>query len=174
MSVYDLATKEGWIQNDDLYNGSKIYILNKSAGFGRDSNVTYSPTTKVNISASGEVVGDLTNLTRRSGHNTYNGVTPLTIQVSGIIDKNNLSGLPDGSITMTPGILHTIILNGHKQFRYWDGKFCQSWEEDPHSDTQKPYGSATGIPVVITGWSADTGDSENIYTYSISLREDRD
>lgn len=170
---------EGWLKQDGLFgSGVKIYLGIENVTWNRGNLINYTPVTKISVSPqSTEVnIGDSANLNRRKGINTYNGVGPLTISLSGTIDLYQLGSLSPSVYTITPGILQTMIFNGHRTYRYWDQRIGSSWASDPNplGFVQKPYSEANGIPVVIIDHSITAGTSDNLLDYTLILREDKE
>lgn len=165
---------EAWLQQDDLFSGSKIYLLATSVVYNQQSLTAYSPTTKVDPSVqAGETsVGDSVNYNRRKGQNSYDGINNINFSINGDIDLNNLGSI-NSYQTITPGILFTCFANGNKTFRFYDGKIGSAWINDPTSGVQSPYNSSTGIPVVLVDYNITAGESDNILSYSLTLREDK-
>lgn len=168
--MVDFENRTGWIQNDDLFSGEKIYLHDATVDFAFTSLNSYKPTTKVAISQSGEIIGDSANASRRAGVNSYDGMQALNVTVNGNIDLDSL-GAVGGYTTITPGVVYTWIANGHRTYNFFDSKIGSALINDPVAGTTVPY-TSSGIPVIITDINVSSDTSENIITYTINLRED--
>ena len=166
---------EAWLSNSTLFSGSKIYLMAKSITYTQDSMMSYSPIINVNpgVETGESTIGDLTNYTRRKGKNSYSGINNISINITGVINRYSLGSFNSYN-AITPGALYTMFANGHKTFRFYDGKIGSSWVNDPISGVQKPYNSTTGIPVVLLNYSISAGESDNILNYNLTLREEKE
>ena len=180
MAEPGFTTNEAWIYNNDLFGDNKIYLLAKSVSFGFNNISSFFPITKIDITESGETVGDSTNWERRKGYNSYNGFGGLVIKLNGVIDLDNLGAVGTTNYTITPGLLYTMMANGHRQYKFYDNRITKAWftgDPDPLSAVQVPYTTdAQGIqaiPVVITAIDMTTNQFENVVNFSMTLREDR-
>lgn len=166
---------EAWIQHGSLFNGSRIYLNAVTVNYNFKNTVAYRPFSKISTSIEGAetAVGDATNWNRRKGLNSYDGFEATMFTISGDINILKLGSIAPGILTITPGMIHTILANGNYTYRFYDGKIGSSWAYDPISGVQKPYTEAVGIPVVFLDANVSAGASENILNYSLTLREDK-
>lgn len=169
---------EAWIKQADLFGANKIFLSAKTITYAHQNLTSYSPMTNIdpNVATGESYIGDAVNLARRKGYNQYNGINALTVTVNGVIDLLHLGSVKSGVNTMTPGILYTMMANGHKTYYFFDERIGSAWAADPDPLTvvRKPYSSSGGIPMVLLSYNVSAGASENILNYTLSLREDKE
>ena len=174
MTTYTIPKNEVWIKNPDLFSTNSVYMLAKNISYSYSNIVSYNPTTNVSVLETGETLGGSVNYERRKGTNSYSGFDGLLIKLSGVIDMNNL-GSVSGYYTITPGLIYTMLVNGHRRYQLYDSKIGSALISDPDymSAVKTPYNAGSAIPVILLTADMNTNDKENIINYTMSFREDK-
>lgn len=168
-----MVRHDAYIQNDDLFGTDvKVYLNAVSYPFSFETLNGVNSRPNLKIEDTGETIGDSTNMTRRKAETSYTGVQPITINVTGKIDLDNLGSFSPDIYTITPGIIYTMIMNAHRTYYFYDTKIVESWANDPDPLTMVQYPfTADGVPVQVISGQITTDVSENRLNYNLVLRQ---
>ena len=176
-----LSSREAYIKDPTtpttsaLFAGSKQYFNTLSVSFNYRNILTYKPITKISWAITGAetAIGDETNYSRRKGIISYGGMNVLTINITGLLDKNSLGSFDVSTYEATAGKLRQMF-TVPRTYRFYDAKLGSAIMFDSHASVKNPYATNSEIPVIIQDLSfSSSSDTLNEIAFNMTFLEDK-